>query len=87
MTIKTSLFLGAIFITTSLLGQTQYSKFTIVGKVQGFSNGTKIYLNDLSDGSYKKIDSSIIANEKFSFNGQLKTKFLKSSISTGDYSD
>lgn len=87
MTIKTSLFLGAMFIATCLFGQTQNFKFTIVGQVQGFSNGTKIYLNDLSDGSYRKIDSSIIVNEKFTFNGQLKTKFLKSSISTADYSD
>lgn len=87
MTIKTSLFLGTIFITTFLFGQTQNSKFTIVGQVQGFGNGTKIYLNDLSDGSYKKIDSTSIVNKKFIFNGQLKTKFLKSSISTGDYSD
>ena len=87
MTIKTSLFLGTIFITSFLFGQTQNSKYTIVGHVQGFSKGTKIYLNDLSDGSYKKIDSSQIINGKFTFSGQLKTKFLKSSISTGDYSD
>lgn len=87
MTIKTFLFLGTIFITTFLFGQTQNFKFTIVGSIQGFSSGTKIYLNDLSDGSYKKIDSSLIVNKKFTFNGELKTKFLKSSISTGDYSD
>ncbi len=87
MIIRTCLFLGTIFIANSLFGQSQNSKFTIEGQVQGFSNGTKIYLNDLTDGSYKKIDSSILVNEKFTFKGQLKTKFLKSSISTGDYSD
>ena len=87
MTIKTSLFLLAIFITTLLWGQTQNSKFTIAGKVQGFNNGTKIYLNDLSDGSYKKIDSSVVVNGKFTFNGHLKSNFLKSNISTADYSD
>lgn len=87
MTIKTYLFLGTIFVTSCLFGQTKNSKFTIAGQVQGFGNGTKIYLNDLTDGSYRKIDSSIILNGKFTFSGQLKTKFLKSSISLGDYSD
>ncbi len=32
MTIKTSLFLGAMFITSCLFGQTQNFKFTIVGQ-------------------------------------------------------
>jgi peroxiredoxin len=87
MTIKASLLLVTILTANNLFGQTQNFKFTIAGQVQGFNNGTKIYLNDLSDGSYVKIDSAIISNGKFTFNGQLKTKFLKSSISTVDYSD
>jgi peroxiredoxin len=87
MTINTSLFFIAIFFSTYLFGQTQNSKFNIAGQVQGFNDGTKIYLNDLSDGSYVKIDSSIISNGKFTFGGQLRTKFLLSSISTVDCSD
>lgn len=87
MTIKTSLLSVIIFITNCLVGQTQNSKFSIVGKVKGYNNGSKIYLNDLTDGSYKKIDSSIIKNGNFKFIGELKTKFLKSSISNDDYSD
>ena len=87
MIIKRSLFLVTVFITTCLEGQTQNAKFNIVGQANGFSNGTKLYLNDLTDGSYIKIDSSIIVKGKFTFIAQLKTKFLKSSISTGDYSD
>lgn len=87
MIIKRSLFLVTVFISTCLEGQTQNAKFKIVGQANGFSNGTKLYLNDLTDGSYIKIDSSIIVKGKFTFIGQLKTKFLKSSISTGDYSD
>jgi peroxiredoxin len=76
-----------VSICISTLGFGQARPFTIKGNVQGFDNGTSIYLNDLSDGSYIKIDSSIIVNGKFTFNGQLKTPFLKSSISTIDYSD
>lgn len=89
MKTKLSFFFGILFIfsTTLLFGQSQQSKYIILGQVQGFQNGTKMYLNDVSDGSYKKIDSTKIINGKFTFKGQLKTKFLKSSISTGDYSE
>jgi peroxiredoxin len=87
MTLKPSLFLITLLSACSLFGQTQNAKFAIVGQVQGFTNGTRIYLNDLSDGSYVKIDSAIITNGKFTFSGQLKAKFLKSSITTSDYSD
>jgi peroxiredoxin len=87
MNIKTFLYLVTILTAHSLFGQTQKFKYTIAGQVQGFNNGIKIYLNDLSDGSYVKIDSAIILNGKFTFSGQFKTKFLKSSISTFDYSD
>ncbi len=79
-------FIATIFLS-SVTVQTKPSKFNIEGKVQGYSNGTKLYLHDLSDGSYKQIDSTIISNDQFSFSGYIKTKYLRSSISTTDFSD
>ncbi len=76
-----------MFIITSLCGQPPNSKFTIKGQVQGFENGSIIYLNDVTDGNYKKIDSAFVIDSKFSFVGQIKTKYLKSSITSADYND
>lgn len=81
------LFLSATLFLTSSFGQGKIAKFKIDGKVQGYSNGTMLYLHDLSDGSYKKIDSTLITNNQFSFNGQLKKRYLKSAISTTDFAD
>ncbi|MGB8194983.1 MAG: TlpA disulfide reductase family protein, partial [Chitinophagaceae bacterium] len=89
MTITRTLitFLALHFSFAGLFGQSNISAFTIEGKVQGYSNGTKLYLNDLSDGSYKQVDSTVISNGKFIFKGKLKTKYLKSNISTTDFED
>ena len=87
MTIKTALLLGTILISNSLWGQSQNSKFIISGQVQGFSNGTVIYLNDVSDGNYNKIDSALITDTKFSFRGYIRNKYLKASITSFDYDD
>ena len=77
MTKTISFFLAVTFSLTSSFGQGKIAKFKIEGKVQGYSSGTMLYFHDLSDGSYKKIDSAIITNDKFTFNGRLKTKYLK----------
>lgn len=87
MTKTISFILVTTLSLTSSFGQGKMTKFKIDGKVQGYSNGTILYLHDLSDGSYKKIDSAIITNNMFTFNGQLKTKYLKSAISTTDFAD
>lgn len=87
MTIKIYLVLVSIIISASLCGQTEKSKFTISGQVQGFSNGTFIYLNDVSDGYYKKLDSALIKDQKFVITGYLKTKYLKASITSFDNDD
>jgi peroxiredoxin len=87
MTYKKFLLLPIMFVSTCLLGQTQISKFYIKGEINGFTNGTIIYLNDISDGNYKKIDSAFILDNKFSFVGNLKTKYLKSSLTSFDYDD
>ena len=87
MTKIISLIFSVIVCFSGVFGQTKVTKFKIDGKVIGFSNGTKLYLHDLSEGSYKKIDSAFITNGKFSFSGHIKTKYLKSSITTTDFAD
>jgi peroxiredoxin len=87
MTKIISFFLAATLFLTSSFGQGKISEFKIDGKVQDYSNGTMLYLHDLSDGSYKIIDSAIIIDDEFTFNRQLKTKYLKSAISTTDFAD
>ena len=75
-----------LFSLQNLFGQTNFGKYKIVGQVHGFENGTKLYLNDLTDGSYSnQIDSTIINNNNFTFNGKLKSKYLKTAISTTDF--
>lgn len=87
MTLRKLLILPLVFISSCLIGQTKTSKFFIKGEVKGFLNGTIIYLNDLSDGNYKKIDSSIILDNKFNFSGNIKAKYLKFSLTSFDYDD
>ena len=87
MTKTITLLLVATLFLKVTVGQNKKNYFKIEGIVQGYSTGTKLCLYDLSDGSYKQIDSTIIQNGKFSFRGHIITKFLKSSISTKDFSD
>jgi thiol-disulfide isomerase/thioredoxin len=80
-------FFIATVLFSSVSAQTNLSKYRIEGRVQGYPNGTKLYLHDVTDGSYKPIDSTIIVNDRFSFSGYIKTVYLKSGISTADFSD
>jgi thiol-disulfide isomerase/thioredoxin len=82
---KRILFLASIFFSIFLYGQTQ--RFIILGTLQGYEDESKIYLNDVSDGNYNKIDSSFVINGKFNFKGTLKSKYLKSSITSSDFKD
>ena len=42
-------------------------KFKIFGKAVGFTDSTLIYLDDVSDGTYRHLDSALIINQKFYF--------------------
>lgn len=77
----------ALAFGSSAFGQTQKKPtFRIEGTVQGFKNGTKLYLSDLTDGTYNnQIDSTSIENNQFYFKGNVKAKYLKSAISTTDF--
>jgi hypothetical protein len=88
MKIKSIFLIGTIFFSSFLLGgNTKGGKYTIEGHIVGFENGTMIFLNDISDGNYKKIDSTFVVKNKFSFQGSLKAKYLKVSITSTTYED
>lgn len=60
-------------------------KYKIIGSATGFSDSTLLYLDNITDGSFKHIDSTFIINEKFTFRGTLKEKSVKVSIRTKDF--
>lgn len=75
------------FFVTNSFGQQKKTKMTINGKIMGFADNTKLYLNDLTDGTYNLIDSTIITNNEFVFTRLLKPKALKLGITTKDNED
>ncbi|WLD25038.1 TlpA disulfide reductase family protein [Flavobacterium dauae] len=56
--------LFSIFLLTTFTTKAQH---TIEGKVVGFANGTKVYINKKSDDNFIKIDSTEIQNNQFTF--------------------
>jgi len=60
-------------------------EYKIIGVATGFTDSTLLYLDNVTDGSFKHIDSTIIINEKFIFTGTLKEKIVKTSIRTKDF--
>lgn len=58
-------------------GQKNYQ---ISGKLEGFQPGEFIYLSDLTDGSYRKIDSTVVKKGRFSFKGALKVPITRYAI-------
>ena len=62
-----------------------FKAYKIIGIAQGFSDSTLLYLDNITDGSFKHIDSTFIINENFTFKGVLKEKIVKTSIRTPDF--
>lgn len=58
-----------------------------MGTVQGFPNGTVLYLDDAAGADMKAIDSTRILNGKFRFSGSITVAALHSVIHTKDFSD
>ena len=55
-------------------------KYTIKGNVQGFEDGTKVYINEQGEQGFIKIDSTLIKNNTFIFNGivnELELAFIE----------
>lgn len=61
--------------------------FRITGIATGFPDSTLLYLDDITDGTFRHLDSTYIIDEQFVLNGKLKTSPLQVSIRTVDYSD
>jgi peroxiredoxin len=61
--------------------------FSITGTVQGFPDGTELYLDDASGADMKAMDSTKISNGKFRFSGSISSAALHSIIRTYDFSD
>lgn len=60
-------------------------EYKIIGVATGFPDSTLLYLDNVTDGSFKHIDSTFIINEKFTFKGSLKEKSVRTSIRTKDF--
>lgn len=60
-------------------------EYKIIGVATGFSDSTLLYLDNVTDGSFKHIDSTFIINEKFAFKGTLKEKSVRTSIRTKNF--
>ncbi len=74
--------LCATFITTF-----SQKKFKIHGTVTGMADKTPIFLDDLTDGTFKYLDSAIIINGTFTFSGSTKATAVKAAIRTKDFTD
>lgn len=79
-----TIILTVAFVNISFAQKLNYD---ISGVVNGFQNNSWIFLSDLSGGTYLKIDSVKIQNEKFRFKGKLKSNPVQFAVHTKDYTD
>jgi peroxiredoxin len=84
-----SIMLSLFLITSTLhsFAQLRSTNLMISGTIEGYEEGAKLYLNDVTDGSYRKIDSSVVSHGQFAFRGKTKVKYLRASISNVDYEE
>ena len=61
--------------------------YKIIGKAIGFADSTKLYLSDVTDGSFKPIDSTYIVAGNFSFEGKFNHKAVQTYIHTKNFAD
>lgn len=61
--------------------------FTLTGNVSGFSDGTKLYLEDVTSGMGQMMDSTQVQNSQFQFKGHLPEGVRKVWVRTKDFSD
>lgn len=81
------LLLPAIAILTTSFYTKKSNGFIIKGTAVGFTDSALLYLDDITDHSFKHIDSTYIINEKFIFRGTLKTRAINAAIRTKDFRD
>ena len=78
------LLLLAVLISTSSFAQK--GKFEIKGKLSGFADSTIIYLDNLTTPSPVHIDSTLVINNQFQFNGSIK-EVMRVMLRTINFSD
>lgn len=61
--------------------------FTLNGNVSGFTDGTKLYLEDVTSGMGQMMDSTQVQNGQFQFKGHLPEGVRKVWVRTKDFSD
>lgn len=62
----------------------QDRQFKIDGFAKNFADNTVLYLEYIDE---KRVDSTLVKNEKFTFNGELNVKVVRAILRTKDYSD
>ena len=75
-TILIFILISISILTISFRNETKYD-YEIIGSVIGFTDSTLLYLDDVTDGSFKHIDSAFIIGGKFIFKGSLENKTTK----------
>ena len=85
-TILIFILISISILTISFRNETKYD-YEIIGSVIGFTDSTLLYLDDVTDGSFKHIDSAFIIGGKFIFKGSLENKTTKAYIRTKDFRD
>lgn len=81
---KTIMSLFVILITASSFSDSANNGYKIIGTVTGFADSTKLYLDDITSGSFMHIDSTYIVADKFQFTGKIKEKALRVAIRAAD---
>jgi peroxiredoxin len=81
------LLLGTVAILTTSFYAEKSNGFIIKGTAVCFTDSTLLYLDDVTDGSFRDIDSTYIINEKFIFKGTLKVRAINVAIRTKDFSN
>lgn len=85
---KQLIFLVVILcLVQAVIAQPAVNRFSISGTMKGFEENTFLYLSDLSEGSYKIIDSVKINSGKIRLGGVLPYEVAKFAIHTKDLKD
>ncbi len=87
MKLATIIRIGLLFLLITSFKLPVQKTFKITGNCTGFADNTLLYLDDVSDGTFQRMDSAFIYNGKFTFKGSIKGAYLKTYIRTKDFSD
>jgi peroxiredoxin len=78
--------LAFVLFTTSF-AKMKAARFEIIGTILGFADSTWIYLDDITTSSPVPIDSTLLINNHFRFDGVIKEKTIHAAIRTKNFSN